>query len=181
MSYSNNWLIDKYAAGETLTYTYFWGHQPAKDGSITKSCFSQWWLSPFEVNGVVYNTAEHWMMCKKAELFDDNIIAAQIVAASNPKEVKQLGRQIKGFDAAAWDAVKFEIVVSGNLHKFSQNEALKKFLLSTGNSILVEASPVDAIWGIGMAEDDKNIINPEQWKGENLLGYALMQVRDRLQ
>ncbi len=180
MQYNNKWLIDKHNAGEQLSYLYFWGHQPAKDGTLTKSCFSQWWVAPFEENGIVYPTAEHWMMYTKAMLFDAGVIAAQVLATQNPKDVKQLGRQIKGFNATEWDAVKFITVVAGNLHKFSQHNALKQFIKNTGDSVIVEASPVDAIWGIGMAEDDNNITNPEQWKGENLLGYALMTVRDML-
>lgn len=181
MNYNNNWLIEQHDKGADREYIFFWGHQPAKDGSITKSCFSQWWIAPFVVDGIAYKTAEHWMMAKKAELFGDAEIATKIVATTNPKDVKQLGRMIKGFDNAKWDAHKYELVAEGNWHKFAQHEPLKDFLLGTANSIIVEASPVDAIWGIGMAEGDNNIKDPAKWKGENLLGYALMEVRDKLQ
>lgn len=180
MNYNNNWLVTQHQQGAPLDFIHFWGHQPAKDGSITKSCFSQWWVAPFIVDGTTYNTAEHWMMAKKAELFGDAEIATKIVATNNPKDVKQLGRMIQGFDNAKWDTHKYEIVVEGNWHKFMQHLPLKNYLLNTANTIIVEASPVDAIWGIGMAEDDSNINNPAQWKGENLLGYALMEVRDKL-
>lgn len=180
MIYNNSWTVTKYNEKPSMPFIFFWGHQPTKDGTITKSCFSQWWIAPFVVNGITYATAEHWMMAKKAELFGDTDIAAEIVANPDPKSVKQLGRMIKNFDVAAWNDHKYEIVAEGNLHKFTQHEDLKNYLLSTGSDIIVEASPVDAIWGIGMAENDKNINNPNNWKGENLLGYALMDVRDRL-
>jgi ribA/ribD-fused uncharacterized protein len=181
MKYNNDWLRDKYKTGEQIKYTFFWGHQPSKDGSITKTCFSQWWMAPFEVDGITYPTAEHWMMAGKARLFNDTPIVERILQANTPKDVKQLGREIQNFDPSVWDEQKFSIVVTGNQHKFSQHEALKTFLLNTGDRVLVEASPVDAIWGIGMAEDHADITNPLLWKGENLLGYALMEVRDKLQ
>ncbi len=100
--------------------------------------------------------------------------------AESPKQVKQLGREVRGFDPALWDEEKLRIVTEGNLHKFKQNLALGEFLLSTGDLILVEASPVDPVWGIGLAADDDNASNPLLWRGENLLGFALMETRDRL-
>lgn len=180
MKYDNKWLIEKFQAREKLKFLFFWGHQPSKDGSITQSCFSQWWLADFEVNGQTYKTAEHWMMAEKARLFNDLEIIERILQAKTPAEAKKLGRLVKGFDAKIWDDNKFSIVVEGNYQKFSQHNDLKDFLLNTKNRILVEASPVDAIWGIGMAIDNPHIENPLLWKGENLLGYALMEVRDRL-
>ncbi|MNY61948.1 hypothetical protein D3C86_1986990 [compost metagenome] len=91
-----------------------------------------------------------------------------------------MGRLVKNFNAVIWDQHKFEIVVNGNLHKFSQHDAMKTFLINTKERVLVEASPVDNIWGIGMAADHEHIENPLKWRGENLLGYALMEVRDKL-
>ena len=181
MKYNNDWLRDKYNSGEQLKYIYFWGHQPSKDGIITKTCLSQWWMSPFKVDGITYPTAEHWMMAGKARLFNDTSIIEKILQAGTPGAVKQLGREIKNFDPAIWDEQKFNIVVTGNWHKFSQHKDLKTFLLNTGDRVLVEASPVDAIWGIGMATDHADVTNPLLWKGQNLLGYALMEVRDKLQ
>ena len=162
-------------------FLFFWGHQPNKDESISKTCFSQWWLSSFEVNNVIYKTAEHWMMAKKAELFKDDQVLAKIIKANSPAEAKKLGREVKNYNENLWLAARFEIVKEGNYHKFSQNPELKTFLLNTKNRVLVEASPVDAIWGIGMASDDKDIMNPKKWKGLNLLGFALMEVRDELE
>lgn len=161
-------------------FLFFWGHQPNKDGSISKTCFSQWWLSSFEVDKVIYKTAEHWMMAKKAELFKDNEVLAKIIKANSPAEAKKLGREVRNYDDKLWLANRYEIVKQGNYYKFSQNPDLKKFLINTNERVLVEASPVDPIWGIGMASDHKDIINPEKWKGLNLLGFALMEVRDEL-
>jgi len=161
-------------------FLFFWGHQTNEDGSISKTCFSQWWLSSFEVDKVIYKTAEHWMMAKKAELFKDDTVLEKILQAKSPAEAKKLGRQVKNYHENLWLAARFEIVKEGNNHKFSQNPELKTFLLNTKNRVLVEASPVDAIWGIGMAGDHKDVMNPEKWRGLNLLGFALMEVRDEL-
>ncbi|KFF04760.1 NADAR family protein [Flavobacterium reichenbachii] len=161
-------------------YLFFWGHQPNKDGSISKTCFSQWWLSSFEVDGTTYKTAEHWMMAKKALLFNDQEVLEKIIQAKSPAEAKKLGREVKNYIDTVWLANRFEIVKEGNLHKFSQNKDLKEFLLNTNERVIVEASPVDPIWGIGMAGDHKDVLNPEKWKGLNLLGFALMEVRDEL-
>jgi ribA/ribD-fused uncharacterized protein len=161
-------------------FLFFWGHQPSKDGTIIKTCFSQWWLSSFEVEGVTYKTAEHWMMAKKAELFKDQEILETIIKCNSPAEAKKLGRKVRNYDDKIWLANRFEIVKQGNYHKFSQNADLKIFLLNTYDRVLVEASPVDPIWGIGMAGDHKDAFSPKKWKGLNLLGFALMEVRDEL-
>jgi ribA/ribD-fused uncharacterized protein len=180
MKYNNDWLISRLDEGEQHKYLFFWGHKPSNDGSTTKSCFSQWLPAPFTVDGITYPTAEHWMMVSKAKLFGDTQILEKMLAASSPAEVKKLGREVKNFEPALWEIHKFNIVVEGNFHKFVQHAELKTFLLNTGERILVEASPVDAVWGIGMAADHAKINNPSAWRGENLLGYALMEVRDKL-
>lgn len=161
-------------------FLFFWGHTPSKDGTITKTCFSQWWQSVFVVEGVEYKTAEHWMMAKKALLFNDSEVFEKILLAKSPAEAKKLGREIKNYDEATWLANRYEIVKQGNIHKFNQNLDLKEYLLQTNSRVLVEASPVDAIWGIGMASDNEEVNFPEKWKGLNLLGFALMEVRDEL-
>lgn len=177
MKYSVEKLI---AENQDNKYLFFWGHQPNKDGSISKTCFSQWWLSSFEVDKVIYKTAEHWMMAKKAELFNDKEVLEKIIKANSPAEAKKLGREVKNYDDAVWLENRFEIVRQGNFYKFSQNKNLKEFLINTKDRVLVEASPVDPIWGIGMASDHKDVLNPEKWRGPNLLGFALMEVRDEL-
>lgn len=177
MKYNIEKLIEE---NQDNKYLFFWGHQPNKDGSISKTCFSQWWLSSFEVDAITYKTAEHWMMAKKAELFNDKEIFEKIILAKSPAEAKKLGREVKNYVDSVWLENRYEIVRQGNFYKFSQNKDLKEFLLTTKERVLVEASPVDPIWGIGMATDHKEINNPEKWKGLNLLGFALMEVRDEL-
>jgi ribA/ribD-fused uncharacterized protein len=169
-----------YQANTPLEFLMFWGHRPLKDGSIGASCLSQWWPAAFEVAGLRYPTAEHWMMAEKARLFGDQETAAKILSALTPQEVKQLGREARGFDPHVWDREKAGIVEEGNFHKFAQNTELAAFLIATGEQILVEASPVDRIWGIGLAADHPDAQNPLLWRGENLLGFAQMKVRSRL-
>lgn len=180
MKYSNKWLLEKYQQEEQIKFLFFWGHRPTRDGSISASCFSQWWPADFVVNDITYKTAEHWMMAGKARLFNDEVVFGKIIKCTEPGEAKKLGREISNFDPATWDEHKFNIVVEGNVFKFSQHQPLQDFLLNTQNRVLVEASPVDSIWGNGMAADHPDISNPLKWKGQNLLGYALMEVRDKL-
>lgn len=120
------------------------------------------------------------MMAAKARVFGDQQILEKVLLKSSPKDAKDLGRQIRGFDAKKWDKVKYDIVKRGNYLKFSQNELLRSFLQQTGAKVLVEASPVDHVWGIGLTEDDTLATDPAHWRGENLLGFALMEVRDVL-
>lgn len=158
---------------------YFWGHtHNAK--KMTGACFSQWYECFFEVDGIYYHTTEQFMMASKARLFGDEEVLAEIMAATTPSEYKKLGRKVKGFMAEKWDAYKYRIVVKGNKAKFSQNPTIGEFLLSTGNAILAEASPYDAIWGIGLDRETALRGGVNDWRGENLLGCALMDVRDWL-
>jgi len=163
-----------------MKYLFFWGHRPSRTGELTKTCFSQWWLCTFEANDVRYSSAEQWMMARKAELFDDQDILKIILRTQDPGEVKKLGRKVKNFDPAKWDEYKYTFVKEGNLYKFGQNPALRQFLLSTGNAVIVEASPFDGVWGIGLDAQAPGIEDPANWNGENLLGFALMEVRDEL-
>ncbi|MGB0870533.1 MAG: NADAR family protein [Flavobacteriales bacterium] len=166
--------------GKPVKFLFFWGHKPSLDGQITKSCFSQWWPSPFMVDGIHYKTAEHYMMAEKARLFNNEGIRQQIIHCHSPAEAKKLGRQVTNFDQDVWLEHRFNIVIKGNLNKFEQNSGLKQFLIQTKKRVLVEASPIDAIWGIGMASDNQKIHDPRKWRGLNLLGFALMEVRDLL-
>lgn len=120
------------------------------------------------------------MMAQKANVFGDKEVMTQILAETDQMTIKKLGRLVKNYDDNVWTEKRFQIVVEGNLAKFSQNEDLRHFLLSTGDKILVEASPKDTIWGIGFDEFAPEATNPALWNGENLLGFALMEVRDRL-
>ncbi len=168
------------AAGAQPKYIFFWGHRPPKDGSIGKSCFSQWWPSAFEIEGVTYASAEHYMMAEKARLFGDEASFRAILQAASPAEAKKLGAQVSGFVEASWLQHRFDIVVRGNQARFTQNAELGDFLRKTGDRVLVEASPLDRIWGIGLAEEDPRCLDPVQWQGLNLLGFALMEVRAQL-
>lgn len=161
-------------------YIFFWGDTPRPDGSLGTSCLSQWFHAPFTVDGVRYSTAEHWMMAGKARMFGDQESERRAIAAGHPQQAKEIGRQVRGFDTEIWQRHRFELVVEGNLHKFGQNAPLRDYLLGTGDQVLVEASPVDRIWGIGLAADDRLAVHPAQWRGLNLLGFALMQVRFEL-
>lgn len=172
-------LVDYVNHGNKVKYVFFWGHQKPKSG-VSKTCFSQWYDSGFEINSVLYRTAEHFMMAEKARLFGDSDSERRAIEATNPGEAKKIGRSVKRFNEQLWRQKRFSIVVAANLGKFGQNEQLKQFLLQTGERVLVEASPVDKIWGIGLAADDSRVENPNLWKGKNLLGFALMEVREQL-
>ena len=180
MLYSTDWLLEQLAHGQRVKYLLFWGHQPSKSGEISKTCFSQWWLADFVVDGIAYRSAEHWMMAEKARLFNDKNVLDRILAAKTPAEAKKLGREIHRFEPEVWDEHKYGIVKAGGLHKFSQHPPLAAFLLGTHDRVLVEASPVDPIWGIGLAADAVDAEDPAKWQGQNLLGFALMEVRDKL-
>ena len=179
MTYNLKDLIQRFKSGEELEYVFFWGHK-SKAGQVTKACLSQWYPSTFTVDGVTFNCAEQYMMAEKARVFEDEETYAKILASSDPKEIKALGRKVQNFSTEKWAEVSKDVVVKGNLHKFDQNPELKKFLINTGNKILVEASPYDTIWGIGLKDGDRNASNPTLWKGRNKLGFALMEVRDEL-
>lgn len=162
--------------GLQLKYLLFWGHT-AKTSGTGKHVLSQWWPSPFEVDGETFPTAEHFMMASKARLFHDEVTRTKILQTSKPGAAKALGRQIARFDQAQWTDNRFGIVVAGNIAKFSQNAELGDYLKETGNKILVEASPTDQVWGIGLAANDPAAQNPANWRGLNLLGFALMKAR----
>ncbi|MEM7104768.1 MAG: NADAR family protein [Bacteroidota bacterium] len=181
MHYDLDWLIDQANSGERIKYIFFWGHRPSADGSVTASCFSQWWTyHPFEHEDILYKSAEHWMMAGKARLFNDFDMLQLILECESPGEAKKLGRKVRNFDHVIWEKHRFEIVVEGNMHKFSQHDDIREFLINTGDRVIVEASPYDRIWGIGMSKNNENAPRPEKWRGLNLLGFALMVVRDRL-
>ena len=160
-------------------YLYFWGHRSPAD-SVSKACLSQWYPSPFRVNGVEYPTAEHFMMAAKARLFGDVAAAERIVEALEPGKAKALGRGVAGFDQTEWERSRWGIVVAGNVAKFDQNPEIGGFLQATVGKVLVEASPHDLIWGIGVAEAEARQLPVESWPGQNLLGFALMEARDQL-
>jgi ribA/ribD-fused uncharacterized protein len=165
------------ALGDRANYLLFWGHRPQRDGSVGAGSLSQWWPVEFTVDGVLFRSAEHFMMWRKAMLFGDDGTAARIVEAATPKDAKALGRRVAGFDERVWSDHRFEIVVAAGREKFGQNPDLRTYLLGTGDRVLVEASPTDRVWGIGLAASDERATDPTRWRGLNLLGFALMQAR----
>lgn len=179
--YSVDWLTGKIRSHEKVKFLYFWGHTNSSGSSTGKFCLSQWFESPFRVAGVEYLTAEHWMMAQKALLFDDSEAYQKILMARTPGEAKHLGRHVSNYDQTVWDQRKYEIVKEGSLHKFSQNPVHLEFLLGTAQRVLVEASPLDSVWGVGLAQEDPRIEDVATWPGQNLLGFALMEARDNLQ
>jgi ribA/ribD-fused uncharacterized protein len=144
------------------------------------SPFSQWYASRFVDDGIEYWWAEQYMMRGKALLFGDDEVAAQILAAPHPREHKALGRKVKNFDDAIWKRERVRIVTAGNRAKFTQNPELLDALLATKGTTLVEASPYDRIWGIGLDAKDPRAQDPAQWQGQNLLGKILTELRDEL-
>ena len=153
----------------TQKYVFFWN-----------GIYSQWYQAPMTIDGVLYNCCEQYMMHQKALIFGDTETAEKVMLTSNPSDQKQLGRQVKNFNVDVWSKVNLQIVYKANFAKFSQNEILKHELLETKDRILVEASPYDQIWGIGMGEEENGIDNPINWKGQNLLGWAITLVKQEL-
>nr|WP_145403588.1 NADAR family protein [Paenibacillus xylanexedens] len=152
-------------------FTFFWH---------TASPFSQWHPADFIVNGLQYTSAEQYMMHQKALLFGDLKIAEQIMSTNSASVQKKLGRQVKGFDQTVWEAECQRIVYEGNQAKFTQNEELLEALLATRGTTLVEASPDDRIWGVGLAEDNPRIRNRSTWRGTNWLGEILTRLREEI-
>lgn len=142
--------------------------------------FSQWEIAPFTILGVGYNCAEQFMMAEKARLFGDETALAKIMKAKHPADQKRVGRKVVGFDNERWQSNAKLIVYRGTVAKFTQNAHLLAELQVTGNKTLVEASPTDRIWGIGLAEDDPRALDRSQWQGTNWLGEILTLVRNEL-
>ena len=142
--------------------------------------FSQWYPCKFTVGENTFGCAEQYMMHGKALLFSDVDTAAKILAADHPRTHKALGRKVTPFDVATWKRECSGIVRAGNHAKFTQNPALLEQLYATKGTTLVEASPYDKIWGIGLAAADPRAKDPAQWKGQNLLGKILTELRDQL-
>lgn len=173
--YSREQITGRKEQGENLEFVFFW-----KTGSEPYDCFGQWQPSDFHGGHLTYRCAEQYMMAEKARVFGDDGIHKQIMAAESPAAMKALGQKVKGFGQETWDRLKYAIVCNGNYLKFTQNEDMRETLLSTGDKILTEASPLDRIWGIGLAGEDERAGNPCLWRGQNLLGFALMETRDEL-
>ena len=151
-------------------------HNPSEDYGF----LSNWYLSDFQIDGITFTSMEQYMMYKKAICFKDENIANQILAEKNVAKIKELGRLVSDYDEHIWNGVRQIIIYEGLFAKFSQNESLRSKLLDTKYSTLVECAVKDRIWGIGLSMTDPKRLMPTEWQGQNLLGYALMMVRDRL-
>lgn len=145
-----------------------------------KDIYSQWYPSTFIIDNIRFNCAEQWMMYSKAKLFKDKNTQQKILATKSPSKQKALGRTVKNFDETIWNKHARYFVYVGNLAKFTQNKELLDYLLSTKNTTLVEASPYDTIWGIGLSSSDKKAKDRTLWRGKNWLGETLTLLRDEL-
>ncbi len=151
-------------------------HNPDEENDF----LSNWYLSPFEIGGKRFTSIEQFMMYRKAICFHDDEIVQKILATDDPSEIKALGRQVSNYDDHIWNGMRQIVVYEGLWAKFSQNESLKEKLKATGRATLVECSVKDLIWGVGLSMQDPNRYDKSKWKGENLLGYTLMMVREKL-
>ncbi|KAI6181761.1 NADAR family protein [Aphelenchoides besseyi] len=143
-------------------------------------CFSNFFQTKFKFDGHEFYTSEQAFMYSKAKQFKDDQSKEAILRETDPKRCKMLGRKVSGFDKTLWDQISLNIMVEVLREKFGQNQTLREFLIGTGNALLAEAAPRDRIWGIGMGENNPKVANPKLWRGRNLLGVALMQVREEL-
>lgn len=151
-------------------------HNPDEENGY----LSNWYLSDFTYANIHFSSMEQYMMYQKAVCFRDEEIASQILKTTDVAKIKALGRQVSGYDESTWNGVRQIVIYEGLLAKFSQNENLKRQLLATGNATLAECAVKDRIWGIGLSMTDPNRFEKACWKGQNLLGYALMMVRQNL-
>ena len=182
--YSLEKLQQVWQEGKRFKFAYFWNStdEDAQQENYNSSCCNQWFPCDFvDKNGIKYNCCEQYMMAQKATLFKDNEVLEKILSNNDPREIKKLGREVKNFDKEIWGQNCQEIVFQGNLYKFSQNEKCKNYLLSvTNDTIFVEASPFDAIWGIKLSEKKASKKTPLEWQGTNFLGFQITRVRDYL-
>ena len=151
-------------------------HNPDEENGY----LSNWYPSPFTLDGVAFSSMEQYMMYRKAVCFGDDKVAAQILVTEDVAEIKTLGRLVSGYDESLWNGVRQIVVYEGLLAKFSQNSELGEQLKKTGNTVLAECAVKDRIWGIGLSMHDSDRLDRAKWQGQNLLGYALMIVPEKL-
>ena len=151
-------------------------HNPDEDYGF----LSNWYLSDFSADGITFSSMEQYMMYKKAVCFGDNKIAARILETKDVSEIKALGRMVAGYNDNLWSGIRQIVIYQGLIEKFTQNDDLKDKLLNTGDSILAECAVKDTIWGIGLSMKSPDRFDSAKWKGQNLLGYTLMMVREKI-
>ena len=171
-----------YTPKSDMNFVYFWKPRPKTKRVIDEACCCQWWFSNFTFRGMRHATAEHAMMYTKAKMFDDQQAMDAIREERQPHAVKAIGRQVLGFDGAKWDAESYELVRDINLEKYRQDKRLLDWLKTLPkNTVFVEASPFDRIWGIGLADDGTtDLSNIANWQGMNKLGFAITEVFQEL-
>ena len=165
------WLMEEISKGKVFRYHAF-----------LKGPLSNWRLSEFTIDGIYYKHTEQYYMAHKALFFNDFESYNKIMETDNPKIAKRLGRndRIVNFYAHLWDRQKYEVMLRGNLEKYQQNPHFARFLIRTGDRVLVECNPYDFEWSCGLSLEDENVNNPLLWPGKSLLGFVLMEVRERL-
>ena len=141
---------------------------------------SNWYPSAFVAEGMTFSSMEQYMMYRKAVVFHDGEIAAKIMDTTDVSKIKALGRKVRNFDGTVWNGLRQIVVYNGLLEKFRQHPELRERLLATGDDLLAECAVSDKIWGIGLSMRSKERFNVESWQGENLLGFTLMMVREKL-
>lgn len=151
-------------------------HNPNEENGY----LSNWYLSRFQIENISYSSMEQYMMYQKAIYFNDMITATKIIATETVANIKAFGRSVSGYDDNYWNGIRQIVVYNGLLAKFSQNLELKDKLILTGNSVLAECAVKDKIWGIGLSMNNPDRFDKDKWKGQNLLGYSLMMVREKL-
>ncbi len=151
-------------------------HNPEEENGY----LSNWYLSNFVIDGVLFSSMEQYMMYKKAMCFDDEKVAREILETKDVAKIKALGRQVSNYNDSIWNGMRQIVIYEGLIAKFTQNEILKEQLKSTGDAILAECAVQDKIWGIGLSMKDSNRLDIDKWKGQNLLGFALMLVRNKV-
>ena len=151
-------------------------HNPDEENGY----LSNWYPSDFESDGVAFSSVEQCMLYRKARCFHDEVAASKIASTDDVAQIKALGRKVAPYDDHHWGGIRQIVVYEGLLAKFTQNEPLREQLLSTSTAILAECAVRDRVWGIGLSTDDARRLDRSRWRGQNLLGYALMMVRDRL-
>ncbi|KJE19628.1 ribA/ribD-like protein [Frankia torreyi] len=163
-----------------LRFRYFWGQRQAVADGTGAGCLSLRWPARFAVDGVDYPSAQHYVLARKAGLFGDQAAAEAVLALPAPISLAAIGRRIRGFDEAVWDRHRYAVALAANSAKFAQNAILRTYLAGTAGLVLADISPRDRVWGIGCDRDDDRAGRPSAWPGRNLLGFALMEVRDAL-
>lgn len=162
---------------ELAAYVFF---AEAEQGEINASCMNMKYIAPFDVGEDHYVSAEHYYLAEKAKIAGDFKSRELIKKATEPAEFRMLEREIENLNPVTWDEVKYAIALVGNYHKFWNNMALKKYLMTTEQKILAYTDSEDLIWGTGLDIDHEDAEDPSKWPGQNLLGFAIMELRDHL-